>query len=197
MELLKGARMEEDTENRSGQNPLQNEVIFEEVTAPVVDEQKKAFNELKASYDELNERFLRLAADFENYKKRVARDEENRIKFANERFAVEVLAVVDNLDRALKADNAHLRAGTETIGQLFRKILERQGITPLESLGRKFDPAEHEALVLVRSEQEDGVVIEEIVRGYRMHNKVIRHAKVAVSKGTTDDGDGKREGSGN
>jgi molecular chaperone GrpE len=138
--------------------------------------------ELRQKYDELNERYLRLAADFENYQKRTARDLDTRVRYAIERFAVELLEVADNFDRALKEEGGSSREGLEQIRKLFRTVLMRHGISPIETVGKHFDPAEHEALVSVPSERPEGEVIDEICRGYRMHERVIRCAKVAVAK---------------
>ncbi len=153
-------------------------------TAPVgsqadldpLDEQRKAVAEL-------NDRYLRLAADFDNFKKRTARDREMITNLANERFAVDIIEVLDNLERAIKADDAHLREGIVQIQQLLLSQLQRHGILPVESLKKPFNPAEHEAIAHVPSDDEEGIVIDEVARGYRMHDKIIRHAKVAVSKG--------------
>lgn len=141
-----------------------------------LDLQKKAFSEL-------NDRYLRLAADFENFKKRTARDRETITNLANERFAIDIIEVLDNFERAIKTDDAHLREGIVQIQHLLASQLERHGITTLESLKKPFNPAEHEAIAHVPSEEKEGIVVDEVARGYRMHDKVIRHAKVAVSKG--------------
>jgi molecular chaperone GrpE len=141
-----------------------------------LDHQKKA-------YSELNDQFLRLAADFENFKRRTERDRESVVALANERFAIDLLEVVDNFDRALKSDDSHLREGFEQIRQLLSAQLQRHGITPIDSLKKSFNPQEHEAIAHVPSGEPEGMVIDEVSRGYRMNEKVIRHAKVAVSKG--------------
>lgn len=143
--------------------------------SPELEEQKKA-------NAELNDRFLRLAADFENFKKRTERDQTRIISLATERFAVDVLEVVDNLERAQKADDSHLREGVTRIQQLLGSVLMKHGIVPVDSLNKRFNPEEHEAIAHVLSDKEQGVVIDEIARGYRMQGKVIRYAKVAVSK---------------
>jgi molecular chaperone GrpE len=145
-----------------------------------LDEQKKA-------YAELNDQFLRLAADFENFKKRTARDREISISLANERFAIDILEVVDNFERALKTDDTHLREGILQIRQLLNAQLLRNGITPLDAQKKQFNPAEHFAIAHVTSDEPAGTVIDEVSRGYRMHDKVIRYAKVAVSKGNQKD----------
>jgi len=143
---------------------------------PGPDEQKKAFVEL-------NDQFLRLAADFENFKRRTFRERESVVALANERFVIDILEVVDNFDRALKSDDSHLREGVEQIRQLLNAQLQRHGIIPMDSLNKPFNPMEHEAIAHVASGEPEGTVIDEITRGYWMNEKVIRHAKVAVSKG--------------
>ena len=102
--------------------------------------------EQKKRCEELNDRYLRLAADFDNYRKRTARDHEALVQHANERFAVDILEIADNLERALKADDDHLRTGVEQIRQLLAGILARHGITPIDALKKSFDPGEHEAV---------------------------------------------------
>jgi molecular chaperone GrpE len=140
-------------------------------------------DEPKKEYNELSDRYLRLAADFDNFRKRSARERETILQFANERFAVDLLEVMDNLDRAARADDASLREGLARIRELCSAVLERHGITPIDVMTKKFDPAEHEAIAHIPSDCEEGVVIDEVARGYRMHDRVIRFAKVAVSKG--------------
>jgi molecular chaperone GrpE len=140
-------------------------------------------DEARKAYAELNDQLLRLAADFENFKKRTARDRENSIALANERFAIDILEVVDNLERALKADDSHLREGILQIQQLLFEQLLRHGINPVDAMKKPFDPAEHEAIAHITSDEKAGTVIDVVAQGYRMHDKVIRYAKVAVSKG--------------
>jgi molecular chaperone GrpE len=142
-----------------------------------------ACNELQEAYDTLNDRYLRLAADFDNYQKRMARELDARTTYAIERFAVELLGIIDNFERAARADDASLREGMEQIKKLFAAVLERHGIRPIESIQCPFNPVEHEAIAYVPSDTEEGIVIEEIIRGYCMQDKIIRCAKVVVSRG--------------
>jgi molecular chaperone GrpE len=142
---------------------------------PEPDEQKMAFADL-------NDQFLRLAADFENYKRRISRERESMVAQANERFAIDLLEVVDNFDRALKSDDSHLREGLEQIRQLLSAQLQRHGIMPIDSLNKPFNPLQHEAIAHVPSGEPEGMVIDEVAKGYTMNEKVIRYAKVAVSK---------------
>jgi molecular chaperone GrpE len=171
-----------DAENSTEQNEVQDSGGREKPLPecpPLTDE----LDEQKKAYAELNDQFLRLVADFENFKKRTARDREISISLANERFAIDILEVVDNLERALKADDTHLREGIRQIQQLLSAQLLRNGINPIDALKKQFNPSEHEAIAHVTSDETVGTVIDVVARGYRMHDKVIRYAKVAVSKG--------------
>jgi molecular chaperone GrpE len=140
-------------------------------------------DQLKKDFAELNDQLLRLAADFENFRRRTARERESVVALANERFAIDLLEVVDNFDRALKSDDAHLREGLLQIRDLLNAQLQRHGITPIDSLNKPFNPAQHEAIAHVPSAEPEGTIIDEVARGYKMNEKVIRPAKVAVSKG--------------
>lgn len=142
-----------------------------------------ALEELQKTYDDLNNRHLRLVADFDNYRKRMAREIDARTTYAIEEFAVELLDVVDNFERAEKTDGAGLREGMEQIKKLLLTILERHGIRPIECRNLSFDPELHEAIACIPSAAEEGIVIDEVVRGYCMQDKIIRCAKVIVSKG--------------
>ncbi|MDD5418562.1 MAG: nucleotide exchange factor GrpE [Methanomicrobiaceae archaeon] len=151
--------------------------------AEETDEESRAVEGLQKAYDDLNDRFLRLAADFDNYQKRIAREIDDCRTYAIESFAVELLDVLDNLERAARAEDGSLREGLEHIRKLFATILERHGIRPLECLNRPFDPREHEAVAYVPSDTDEGMVIEELIRGYCMHDRIIRCARVVVSRG--------------
>lgn len=152
-------------------------------TGDAVQSPEMELDEQKKAYADLNDRFIRMAADFENYRKRSERERESYIALANERFAVDLLEVLDNLDRALKADDAHLREGVTHIHQMLTAHMQRHGVCPIDSCKKNFNPAEHEAIAHVPSDEAAGTIVDEVSRGYRMHNKVIRYAKVAVSKG--------------
>ena len=136
----------------------------------------------------LNDRLLRLAAEFENYKKRVARDRAEVIRTANEELLLELLPVLDNLERALaaarKADSTEaLAEGVDLVLRLFQGVLERAGVKPIDSVGQAFDPAVHQAVAVVESpDAPDQTVVEEVQRGYWLHAKVLRPAMVKVAK---------------
>jgi len=137
---------------------------------------------LKKAYEELNERHLRLAADFDNFRRRTNRQIDEIREFALEKFAADLLDVADNFERALKADDTSLREGLESIQKQFTGIMERYGIRHFECKNGEFDPEKHEAVVCIPSDHPEGTIVEEFMRGYCMHDRVIRHAKVVVSQ---------------
>ena len=139
--------------------------------------------DLQARIDELNGRYLRLAADFDNFRKRSSRESTERVDRAIEEFASGILEVADNLERAARSDDSALREGLEQIRKILKKVLEQHSIYPIESVNSQFDPEKHEAIAYVPSDQKEGIIIDEVSCGYCMGGRVIRSAKVAVSKG--------------
>jgi len=132
------------------------------------------------------DRYLRLAADFDNFRRRTARETERSAAAQKEAFIRELLPVIDNLERALGSDvstsTEQLRQGVQMTLQQLTQLLRRHGIEPEESLGRPFDPLYHEA-VSARHDpsQPDHVILETYQRGYRRGNEVFRPAKVVVN----------------
>jgi molecular chaperone GrpE len=135
---------------------------------------------------ELNDRYLRLAAEFDNYKKRIARDWVDRVRSANAEVLYELLEITDNFERALAiehSDSAYTD-GVKLILQQLQGLLARQGVEGISALGEKFNPSLHEALLHMESEQyAEGLVCQEIRKGYKLYDRVLRPAQVAVSKG--------------
>lgn len=136
----------------------------------------------------LQERYLRLAAEFDNFRKRSERDMAEFRKRAQDAILVSVLDVVDSLDRALEApaqaDAARLREGVAAIRSQLWHVLEREGVRPIEAVGRRFDPFEMEAALRMPSaDVPEGGVLQEIQRGYRGRQHVLRPSKVIVSSG--------------
>jgi len=142
---------------------------------------------------ELEDQLLRRSAEFENYKKRVARQYDAMVLSARERILDELLDIVDNFDRALSADQevsteAAFREGTELIFSQMQDLLKKYEVTAIEAAGQTFDPNLHEALMQVDSDEfDEGVVALEINKGYRLGDRVLRHSKVGVSKGKAVD----------
>jgi molecular chaperone GrpE len=127
-----------------------------------------------------------LRADLENYKKRAAREREEYVKYASESLILEILNVYENLERAVevarKKDDS-MAKGLEMIYSELKSVLEMHGLKPIRTLGEKFDPYLHEAVMQsVDNDHEDNTILEEFQRGYMLDTKVIRYAKVKVSK---------------
>ncbi|HEU5476514.1 MAG TPA: nucleotide exchange factor GrpE [Gaiellaceae bacterium] len=131
-----------------------------------------------------DDRLLRLAADFENYKKRAARERQEYVALANERLIAELLPVLDDLERALTAaeqhEEAQLEDGVRLVHRALAALLERQGVTAIETDG-KFDPHVHEALLSQPSEAEEGSVLDVVQKGYKLGDRVVRPARVVVA----------------
>lgn len=133
---------------------------------------------------EEHERFLRAAADLENYKKRAAREREEVQKFGIERVLKDLLPVVDGLDRALAAASPDdpLADGVRMVRASLEQALARNGVQAFSALGQKFDPAAHEALMQVpTADQPPGTVVLEHARGFRLHDRLVRPAMVGVA----------------
>jgi molecular chaperone GrpE len=133
-----------------------------------------------------DDRLLRLAADFENYKKRVAREREEYVALANARLLAELLPVIDDLERALAAaeqhEEAQLEEGVRLVHRSLAALLERHGIELIETDG-KFDPHVHEALLSQPSEEtESGSVLDVVQKGYKLGDRVVRPARVIVAE---------------
>jgi molecular chaperone GrpE len=139
---------------------------------------------------EEHERRLRAAADLENYKKRAQREREEVQKFGVEKLAKDLLPVLDNLDRALAAAPADdpLAAGVKLVRAAFEQALGRCGIRGFSAMGQPFDPALHEALLQVPSEEKAGTVVLEHARGFLIHERLLRPALVGVAVAPQGDG---------
>jgi molecular chaperone GrpE len=138
---------------------------------------------------EANEKYLRTYADFDNYRKRMQRDLADFRLYANEQLALELLPVIDHLGLALKHAGAAeensqgLQQGVELVYKQLRDVLEKFGIKSFESWGEPFDPAKHDAMMQVeRDDVPANMVVQVMNEGYLYHDKVLRHAKVGVSK---------------
>lgn len=149
---------------------------------------------LRKEADENKDRLLRLAAEFENYKKRMERERETLLKYAGENILRELLITVDNLDRALEQGTCEsedlqkqlcsLLEGVELTRKGLMSVLEKFGVVPVECVGQPFDPNIQEALTMEAStEIPASHVLREFVKGYRFKDRLLRPAKVVVSAG--------------
>ena len=144
------------------------------------------FVEVERERDAHLDDLKRLAAEFDNYRKRVARDQETLVARANERLVKELLPVLDDLERALEAaaehEEAKLEEGVRLVHRNLADLLRREGLAEIETNGR-FDPHVHEALLSQPSEQEEGSVLDVVQKGYKLGDHVVRPARVVVSGG--------------
>jgi molecular chaperone GrpE len=136
---------------------------------------------------ELNARLARAHADYENFRRRSTKEREEFATYANQRLILSLLPVLDNLERALSTPTTDgdekLRQGLEMTARSFREALAKEGATPIVAVGQPFDPKLHEAVMTVESdEHEDGTVILEFQKGFRLGERVVRPSMVQVSK---------------
>jgi molecular chaperone GrpE len=155
---------------------------------PEIEELKKKVEEKEKEVKENYDRLLRVAADFDNYKKRAAKEKEDWTKFANEDLIKSILPFIDNLERAVNHAEKAVDAGVLIEGikltlQQLLQTLNKFGVSPFESVGKPFDPARHEAMLVVETDQyEPNQVMEEFQKGYLLNDRLLRPATVSVSK---------------
>jgi len=151
------------------------------------DEIKEKEEEIKTKDEKIeqyHEQLLRLQADFDNFKKRTDKELSEQIHYANEKLIVKILDSYEDLERALKSGKSNdLHEGVQMIHQNLKKILEGEGLEEIPAQGEKFDPYQHEALMAeAHDEFENGEIIEELCKGYKLNSKVIKYSKVKVCK---------------
>ncbi|MCK4912758.1 MAG: nucleotide exchange factor GrpE [Candidatus Omnitrophica bacterium] len=142
--------------------------------------------EEKKNYEELWDKYVRLGAEFDNYKKRSFKEKIDFMKYANEGLIVELLSILDNFERGIKSaeskkDYNLLHQGVDMISKQLHSLLETKGLSRIKSIGQKFDPHQHEAVEVVEGDDE-GEVIEELQSGYLLSGRIIRPARVKVIK---------------
>lgn len=138
--------------------------------------------------DELVGTLQRLQADFENYRKRCDRDSAEFRKYAEARLIADMLPVIDALDMALKCSGREdeFTKGMSMISRQIHDLLAKRGLKAIDCCGKRFDPYYHEVMLSSDSGGEEGVVLEELQKGYMLHDKIIRHSKVKVSRKKSD-----------
>ncbi len=149
-------------------------------------ENEQSIIQVREKYKELEDKYLRLAAEFENYKKRMAREHIRIMETSTDDYSRDLLDIIDDFERALGhsgADNDVLRQGMELILAKMNDILKKRGIEKMSAVGEHFDPALHEAVAQIESDTaEEGIILEEIQKGYRANGRILRPARVAVAK---------------
>jgi molecular chaperone GrpE len=172
---------------------VQPEEQKKEVVEREIEEMKKRVEEKEKEAKEHYDRFLRMAADYENYKKRAARDKEEWIKFANEDLIKAVLPLIDNLERAVNhadkvTDTGVLIEGVRLTIQQLLQALSKFGVSSFESVGKPFDPTRHEAILTIPTDQQEpNQVLEEFQKGYLLNDRLLRPATVSVSRAVEEE----------
>jgi molecular chaperone GrpE len=176
---------EDSSKNEKDENKSWFEKLFQSNPSKL----KEQFDELTAKNNELKDKYLRLFADFDNYKKRMAKERLELIDSAGKEFFMMMLPVIDDFERSLKAfdeskNQDALKDGVILVYQKLVKTLENKGVKVMESTGTDFNPDLHDALTEIPAPSEDkkGKVIETIEKGYYLNEKILRHAKVVVGK---------------
>lgn len=142
---------------------------------------------------ELEDRLLRLAAEFDNYRKRTNKEFSYLVKNANEKLILQLLDTLDNFQRALdsaktSSDYENFHKGVELIYTHMKDVLNKEGLKEIDAIGKPFDPNFHEAVTQAVSDKYDeGMVMEEISKGYLLNDRLLRASKVVVSKGKVED----------
>ncbi len=190
----------EDTPDASGEEADSRHDQSQQAGSDVGDEQEiDETEQLRQKAAELEDRLLRSHAEFDNYRKRAARQQEQAIAAARESVIMELLEIVDNFERAARhadgeVDVAALKSGMDLIHNQLKMLLQKYNVAPIESIGRPFDPSLHEALMQVESDEHpEGTVVNELSRGYTIGDKVLRYAKVGVSRGPGEQSDRSKE----
>ena len=168
---------------------VKDEAAAKDEAADALAELEKKVSALTEENAQLKDQMIRRQAEIENYRKRLARDKEEAVQFANSKLISDILPFLDNLDRALVAakaggDTEKLVEGIEMAQNQFLSNLDKNwGLKAIEAVGKEFDPQMHEAcMVTVDSNLEHETVLEDFMKGYTLHDRVLRPSKVRIGK---------------
>ena len=178
--------MTEEKQELEEMQEEKQELELEEIDDPAV--LRRELEEAKAKAKEYLDQWKRAAADFANYKRRNEQEREEVIKFANAMLITRILPILDDFERAFQTMPDSLRGltwidGIALIERKLHAILEQEGLTTIKAVGEQFDPRVHEAVIQEESaEHEEGQIIAELQKGYKLHDRVLRPALVKVAK---------------
>lgn len=164
------------------------EELQNEANAANVEDVTGEFEKLRVEAEEHQQRLLRVQADYDNFRRRTVKEKEELAKYASSVLITQLIPVIDNFERALTTgdENANSSAyakGVEMIFRQFMDVMSAEGLTPMNSVGEAFNPEYHQAIMQVESDEyEEGIVVEEIQKGYLLKDKVLRPAMVKVSQ---------------
>lgn len=143
---------------------------------------KSEIDLLKEEAAEGKNKLLRALADFDNFKKRTAQEREQFVLFANEALITELLPIIDGFTRAMEHAPEKIIKGIALIKKQFEDVLRKFGVAEIDALGKPYDPNQHEAVLNKEHAGPEGIIIEEMQKGYALHKRVIRPSMVIVSK---------------
>ena len=179
MERDKGTEKKKNTQPPDGQKKVAEEAPSQAKVPALAAAETK----VKEPWDQL----LRLKADCENTKKRLEREKVETVKFANERLLIEILPIVDNLDRAMASfseghDPEKVKQGLQIAQEELHQVLELHGVQVVKSIGAEFDPKLHEAVgVVEQPDAKDGMIVDETQKGYLLNGRLIRPSRVKIA----------------
>lgn len=175
----------EEVSAEAAENPeAQQDEVQEEESEPAEEPEQSSE---EAAMNELNKKYMRLAADFQNYKRRTEKEKSDIYQYANEKIALDVIEVIDNFERALahidECADKQFAEGVEKIYKQLQAVLEKNSIEEIKAEGEPFDPNFHNA-VMTREEEgiESGIVLNAMQKGYTLNGRVIRPSMVVVSQ---------------
>jgi molecular chaperone GrpE len=178
----------EETKNKSAEGA---EILEEETKGLKAAEGEKPLTDLDEAKKEALEnydRYLRISAEFDNYKKRVQKDRSDLINYGNERLIKELLPIIDSMERALNhvSNSEDIDAFVEGLKLIYEQLLvslKKHGVESIESIGQEFDPNFHEAMMKVESDKlDDNKVVEEFEKGYLLNGRLLRPSKVSIAQ---------------
>lgn len=186
-----GAHMQSSEKTNTNEEVTMDEPMDKATTTDGADEVqilKEQLKKAEAERDEFREHAVRKVAELENFRRRTAQEKEDWTVYANQKLLQNLLPIVDDLQRALETgrvghDYQAFLSGIEMVYNKALQTLAELGVTPIETVGAEFDVNLHEALMRMPSEAPEGHIVQEAQRGYKFHDKVLRHAKVITSAG--------------
>ncbi|RLD62085.1 MAG: nucleotide exchange factor GrpE [Bacteroidetes bacterium] len=184
---IKKENKKETSKASASKSKTKQESIDPEVDKIEIEISKE--KELQDKVDEINDKYLRLYSEFDNYRKRTSKEKLELSKTASENVIIELLPVLDDFERAIKStedsnDCAAVKDGINLIHSKFKSVLTKKGLTAIESIGKEFDTDFHEAITQIPapSKKLKGKVVDEVEKGYLLNEKVIRFSKVVTGK---------------
>ena len=179
--------MSKEAEINSSIPTEESELTLEEpIVLEPIEVLEKDLQETKDELEEQKDKFIRLQAETDNFRKRLSREKEEFSQYANERLFKELIPIFDNFERALEDPSNEIKSlkeGLDMILKQFNTFLEKEKVEPIKAIGEKFNPEFHEALTSEESnDHEEDTIISQFVKGYKINNRVLRPSQVIIAK---------------